>query len=228
MKRIPGLLLAALAFSLSSCVSSSSLPISIFQEIASASSGKLISDEGDEYTIVNPSAEYPLDSGRYMVNCEVLRKTGEHTFEAVLKGIVKAEGSEILKKSEAAPEALEEDPLDIVDVWISGGYVNMRNTCISLKDSPTGHLVNLVLDDSSIKGDSLFLDMCHNSFGEKPDNPDHKGRTFMVRTYYSSYPLKGVIPEGHSKKVIVLGWNRYSDYEKFNVEKHSVAHTFEY
>lgn len=228
MKRVHWLPLAILAFSLSSCVSSSSLPISVFQGIVTASSGKLISDEGDEYTLVNSQTEYPLDSGRYMVSCDVLRKTGGHRFEAVLNGIVKAEGSTVLKKSEASPEDLADDPLDIGDVWISGGYVNMRNTCISLKDSPTSHLVNLVFDDIASKEDSLFFYMCHNSFGEKPDNDEHKSKTFLVRTYYSSYNLDGVIPHSHSNRVITIRWCKYSDYEKFNVEKHSASHSFEY
>lgn len=229
MKGIIRLTLASLIFSLSSCISSSnSLPVFILQEIVSASSGKLLSDEGDEYTLVNPQSEYPLESGRYMVSCEVLRKTGEHSYDAVLKEIVKADGGPVLKLSEASPEELADDPLDVVDIWISGGYVNMRNTCISLKDSPTQHLVNLVFDDIESVKDTLFFSMRHNSFGEKPDNPDHKGKTFLVRTYYSSYPLEGILPEGHSKKVLALSWNKYSDYEKFNVERHSTAHSFEY
>lgn len=222
------IVLGALAFSLISCVSSSSLPVFIFEGMVTAASGELISDTGDRYVIVNPDADCPLDSGRFMVSCDAMRKTAEHEYEGRLNGIVKAEGPQILTRSGASAEALECDPLDVVDVWISGDHINMRNCCITLKDSPTGHLVNLVFDDTASRGDTLFFSMCHNSFGEKPDNPQHKSKTFLARTYFSSYSLEKTVPRSHSRKVICLKWRRYSDNGEFVIEEHSASHSYEY
>lgn len=219
----------ALAFILTSCVSSgNSLPLSIFQGMVTCRSGALVSDDGDRYSLMNPDTGCALDSGRFMAICEVWRKTAEHQYEARLVDITKAEGPKILKMSETEAEALEKDPLDVVDIWVSGDYINMQNQCITLKGSPTGHLVNLVFDDTASRGDTLFFSMCHNSFGEKPDNPQHKSKTFMVTTYFSSYSLEGTVPRSNSKKVICLKWRKYSDFKKFNVEEHSVSHICEY
>lgn len=227
-KGIIRLALAASAFLPTACVSSDSLPIFLYQGMVTASSGKLITDEGDRYSIVTPVSDFNLDSGRFMASCEVMRKTAEHEYDARLVDIIKAEGPGILTRSKAPVEALQEDPLDVADIWISGNHINMQNQCITLKDSPTGHLVNLVFDDAASRGDTLFFSMCHNSFGEKPDNPQHKSKTFLAKTYFSSYSLEGTVPRSNSKKVICLRWRKYSDFKDFKVEEHSVSHIYEY
>ena len=227
-KGIIRLALAASAFLPTACVSSDSLPIFLYQGMVTASSGKLITDEGDRYSIVLPDTDFALDSGRFMASCKVMCKIAEHEYDARLVDIIKAEGPGILTRSKAAVETLQEDPLDVVDVWISGDHINMRNQCITLKDSPTGHLVNLVFDDAASRGDTLFFSMCHNSFGKKPDNPQYKSKTFLAKTYFSSYKLEGTVPRGNAKRVICLRWRKYSDFKDFKVEEHSVSHIYEY
>lgn len=187
--------------------------------MVTASKGHLISDDGSKYLLSEPVPGDDLSSGRYMVRCGILEKTGEDTYEVELLSIEKAVCTDIMKGSEAEPGHYGSDPDNVENVWISGRYLNMLNCLETIPQSGTVHEINLVYEDLRSHDDSLFFTLCHDAHGETPGTTPGG---YVQQHYYSSYDIWPFLPEGYDESVITLDWvwdGRHSVSQKIKIKR---------
>ena len=198
----------------SACNTEGSLPLGITQEMMTASKGKLITDSGITFNLTNSSSTFDLTHGRYWATCEIMDMKSETEYDVRLTALEPAISPDILVLSQIPEGKLGTDPICIhEDFWLSGNYINMRNSHFCLPDSDGTHAVNLVFDDIRSHDDSLFFILSHNSHGEKPDNPEYKDKTFVLTSYFTSVSFKDYIPAGSSKFIVTLDWKWYTNAE---------------
>ena len=168
-----------------------------------------ISDQGNIFHVVEQSGtsyEDLLKTERAYILCDILNKTvgGEsneydirlHTSAKVLVKDI------IVLGTETTEEMLKEDPIDIRNIWISGGYLNLYIEFLVKKGSQTPHLVNLIQKEAE---EGYLFRFTHNASGETIENyPDE---AFEIAGGYISFPINKVIRENEAK--LIIEWTRY-------------------
>ena len=200
MKRIvlPAVFIVVLA-AFSSCKREGDLPLYHFQEMVTASDGKLMSDDGVTYEVLNRKKE--IGDGRWYVKGFAMGKKGDDVLEVKLSSMQQALSKKVLKLSEAGEEEVGSDPIRIENIWLSGTYINMLNGHMAPQKAGVAHKVNLLFDDIRSNSDTLFFSLRHNAEGEKGEE---------YSSYYTSFPFGEFIPSGKSEFVVVLGWRWFS------------------
>lgn len=203
MKRIilPAVFIIILV-AVSSCKREGDLPLCHFQEMVTASSGKLISDEGVTYKVLNMEKE--TGDGRWYVKGFAMREKGDDVLEVKLSSMKQALSKNVLKLSESSEEELGNDPVNVENIWLSGSYINMLNGH-NYDSGKSGaiHKVNLVFDDARSGPDTLYFSLRHNAAGDKGDT---------YTSYYTSFPFKEYIPSGKTGCVVTVEWKWDADH----------------
>lgn len=229
MKAISRLALVfAIALAAFSCSKNSDIIVSRLSTIVTANAGNLVTDRG-EILIVRSGAEgKDLTSGRFFVTCDVLTDRGGNQFDVDVLKIYNVLTKDICRTDEALEaEALVQDPIDIENIWISGGYINMETLIFYIQDSDTKHLLNLVLDQTASNADTLFFDVRHNAYGETPDNPSYKARVFIGGVSYASFPLSSLPAPITKKTVVSFRYPWYTDYTTYAKKDFDVTGTYD-
>lgn len=194
--------LIAIAACVLSCAGEGSLPLYYTQEMVTAAEGKLLSDEGLTYEVLNSGKA--IGDGRWFAGCFVMGRKSDKVLEVKLNNLEQALSKSVPKLSGSSEEELGNDPINIENIWISGTYVNMRNGH-NYDSGKTGtiHKVNLVFDDARSGTDTLFFSLRHNAAGEKGD-------TYI--SYYTSFPFNEYIPSGKTGCIVTIEWKWDKDY----------------
>lgn len=172
--------------------------------MGNVTAGRFVSDQGNIFNVVEQNCTEKIDTmKRALVVCDVLRKTEgmENEYDIRLNMVNNVLTKSPLVMSEITDEdAKVTDPVQIKEIWYSGGYLNIY-IMIPVERGSTGrHLINLVVDDNLSTGDSYTLELRHNGFGEvwSEENPD-----YVLGGAYVSFPL-GEVFSGNSAKVTLL------------------------
>lgn len=173
----------------------------------------IISDQGNTFNIVESFYNVKLDSfeyGRVILSCDVLKKTSEKNYDIRLTGIASVLTKAPVLAGSVTPESeiAVDNPLLILDMGYSGGYINMFIQFAKKTDSEQKHLINLVYDGVTTAEDgakTYTFTLRHNAFEEVPaeDNIDE----FEPAAEYVSFPVAGLI-EGDKAKVSIK-WNTH-------------------
>ena len=187
----------------------------------------IISDQGNTFDITesyygNLDLSW-FDYGRVMINCDVLRKTGDYRYDIRLTNIVSVLTKSVVKAStitDPASEVNVENAINIREMWYSGGYINMLIEFAVKQGSQTKHLINLVhhdvftADEDSAKENIYAFTLRHNAFGEVPNEHD----IYTTSLGYVSFPIASLITE--EKATLIIQWEshkfengRYNFYE---------------
>ncbi len=123
-------------------------------------------DNGIVYQISeNATGGVIADSDRTLAYFDLLEKLSENNYKIRVNYIYSPLCKDAVVRSNASEDALAEDPLYIMEGWISGGYVNLMFEFTYKGNSSTRHLINLVYDDSQ-PSDTLRFNFTHNGYGE--------------------------------------------------------------
>lgn len=168
----------------------------------------IVSDQGNVFTIVNTDIDLSkFEYGRVMIGCDVLRETSENHYDINLWGIASVLTKEAIKSSIITVPESEynvNDPINIREIWYSGGYINMMIEFLAKSDSDTKHLISLIHDDSVTEEGRYTFTLRHNAFGEVPSGTDED---FEPSIGYVSFPIAGIIKEDTAK--ITLKWKSH-------------------
>lgn len=209
--------LMAIALAAMSCFKNSDIVVSRVSTIVTASGGKLLTDRGETFVAKNSIEGNDLSSGRWFVSCDILANHGQGLYEVNVLSIFPVLVKDILQSSSPLDaDKLVEDPISIDNIWVSGGFINMETMIYCIKDSETKHMLNLVLDTEASNADTLYFNIRHNAFKEKPENPVFASQTFVGGVSYSSFPL-GSLPAPIEKKIVLTF--RYPWYLEFETYK---------
>ena len=174
--------------------------------MGNAVEGIFISDQGNIFNVVeNPCNGDILAADRSLVVCDVLNKTkgGEsNEYDVRLKRITDVLTKNIIPTgTEPSEELKNDDPINVEDIWLSGGYVNLYILFPIKPGSGTIHYINLVQKETTEAGVYVFH-LQHNAQGETVENMSDELLGLGGR--YVSFPLSKIIAEDNAQ--FELNW----------------------
>lgn len=162
----------------------------------------LLADDGVRY--VFPKAEAGFDwngAKRVYAVIDVTKALSDSVYEARLDSYkIPLFKEPVVVDGPDQADALGTADIKVNDIWYSGGCLNMVNVIRVLASGDDKHTVNLVVKSKQIAGDTVRFEMRH-----LPDPPAGDGDSITDYTFYSSFPLKGVLEEG--EHIIKVSWN---------------------
>ncbi len=170
--------------------------------------GTFTSDQGNIFTVVEQNcAEGWEDMKRAFVSCDVLRKVEgtENEYEIRLNACHSVLTKDIVNKTvaDADTEMAVQDPVNIADFWIAGGFVNMYLQFEVRSGSTKKHLINFVLDEEASNGGKYVFNLRHNAFGESIIYNDNE--TVLAGSFVS-FPINDLINEDSAELVVSYNW----------------------
>ena len=170
--------------------------------------GTFTSDYGNIFTVVEKNCTADLEKMKRAITlCDVLSKVEgtENVYNVRLNACQEVLTKNYVEKdtADADSEMSVEDPVNIQEMWISGGYLNLFINFEVNPNKNTKHLINLVLDEeASVEGSYTFL-LRHNSFG---DSFIHGAQETVFGGTYVSFPIADLIKENSAEITIRFEW----------------------
>lgn len=176
---------------------------------------RLQTDNGNIYNIVeNDSGSMIADTlKRVMISCDVLSAVSGKSNEYDIR-IIDFRGAlceEPVVASSIPLDTLGVDGVNVVQAWVSGGYLNSFLNVTLKRNSETVHDINLLFDDFKSNADTLYFKMRHNAHGESPENPEESLNNLVFAGVYASFPLNNILPIGGKYPIVHLEWDWYLD-----------------
>jgi len=203
------LAIAVLLAGLSSCKKDSTILYNDQTMGNVISSGKLLTDTGLTYDIVEQTCDGLIDTlDRVLVVCDILRKVSSSEYEVRLNKFYRVLYKSPIPLSEVDDETVGNDPILPSTSWISGGCVNMLTAISFVSTTATRHFVNLVYDDVQSTSDTLRFKLRHNGFGEVYGQYTPTEDVTIGSTYVS-FPISSYMPSGKSSVVVKVFYDWY-------------------
>lgn len=169
--------------------------------------GRFVSDQGNIFNIVEQTCEGEIEKmTRAIVLCDVLNETdgAEKEYDVKMTNLRSVLEKNPVHISQATSEEIAViDPVNIEELWYSGGYINMLISFFAKTDSKVEHEINLVYDKN--EDGSYTFNLRHNADGELA-TVDNVSVMRQVGAYVS-FPLKDAVPENEA--VLKFRWNWY-------------------
>ena len=213
---IPKALSAALAaLLLVSCLNKGEYLYSDTGMCTKIGADRLRTDGGAIYNIVENSSgsNFSQTSKRIMISCDVQSAVPGTTNEYNIRLIDFREAlvDEPVTASAMTADTLGNDGINVVQAWVSGGYLNSYLNVTMKNYSDTSHDIKVLFDDVRSNSDTLFFKMRHNAHGESPENPEMSFNQLTLAGVYASFPLAGILPVGGNYPTVHLEWDWYTD-----------------
>lgn len=202
MSKIRNILTIIFVLALTSCMKDSTIE---YRNVAMGNftEGKFISDNGVIFNIrENAAAEFPDTVKRAFISCDILTQVGNDEYDIRLTGVNPVfTKAPVDSTAVTEPDIFVEDPLNIAEMWVSGGYINMFIQVPMKYGSTKAHLINLVRNDECKEEGTYEFTLKHNAFGEVITSAD---QDFIIGGTYASFPVSGIL-EGDNC-VICIRW----------------------
>jgi len=174
------------------------------------SPNRIVLDSGLEYTIVDQKCDGTLETGtRVIVVCDIVKKRSATKFDVKLISFAVPLNKEAVRAS-TLTESLGEDPIFINNLWVSGGYLNMRFTVREFEEGKT-HYINLEWDDAA-PIDTLRFTLRHDDGIDGIVIPSEVDDSAVYGAAYATFPIEAIVPAGMKEIPIKLKWNWDKEY----------------
>lgn len=181
------LLLSLLA---TSCLKDSTLYVEDFSDFATVYEGKLVTDQAYRLTVVENKTEnetWKVEGKRYFIVCDILNRN----LEVRLKDILVVDLKDALPYTEEENEP--DDPVEVMDQAISGGYINMSLAYYADPDSNAAHVFSLYYVEDKVTN-HITLHLLHEGDDENPVYMETK--YLEKRSKLISVPLWNLLERG--------------------------------
>lgn len=172
--------------------------------------GRFVSDQGNTFNVVEQTCDGKLDQmQRAMVLCDVLNETSgaKDEYDVRLTKFTSVQEKDPVPASEATDEKFSTmDPINIQELWYSGGYLNMTILFPVAQGSTAVHEINLIYtrnDDGT-----YAFNLRHNASGDVIDTDNLNN--MEIAGAYVSFPITKVINEDKAKLTINWKWFKVS------------------
>lgn len=172
--------------------------------------GSFISDQGNTFNVVEQTCLGKLDTmERAIVICDILNQTAggrENDYDVRLNAMSEVLTKDILATgTELDEEESVQDPINIRNLWISGGYINMFVEFPCKSNSKVAHMLNLVQVESSEANKYTFR-LHHNAYGETLNDNSEENSNWVYAGGYVSFPISTFIKEKEADIRIEWKW----------------------
>lgn len=185
--------------------------------------GRFVSDNGNTFNVVEQNCEGKVDTmKRAIVICDILKETAgaENEYDIRLNQLASVLTKNPISVTEAIGDAAAKDPINIRELWYSGGYLNMYIQVPVKEGSEVKHLINLVY--TANQDGSFTFELRHNAFGELRNDADPKS---YLGGGHVSFPILDVIKKDNAKLNIKWKWYESAGYAWTNTIK---EYSYEY
>ena len=168
--------------------------------------GKFLSDQGNIFNIVEQQCSGNIaKEKRAIVICDVLNETEGATkeYDVRLRQFASVLEKNAILAAEATEEELVEDPIQIVELWFSGGYINMQLMSHIKRENSQKHLINLVY--SKNEDGKYIITLHHNAYGEVY-SPETADQLILSTGGYVSFPLSFIEED---EATFIFNWKWY-------------------
>jgi len=177
--------------------------------MAGVTDGLLLTDSGLTYHITEYGCEeIPDTTKRVFALCDILRvRQGEDdAYDVRLRDFARVLQKDPVMSGSVDTETLGEDPVELVQAWTSGPYINTRLALTVVQNSSVKHRINLLLDEERSSADTLFFELRHDASGEYYGASGIDSSKLKTAGSYASFPVKQLIPEGKESVVMQISW----------------------
>lgn len=189
--------------------------------------GRFISDQGNIFNFVENNHQGKItEHKRAIVLCDVLEETDGKTneYDVRLNQFAPVLEKNAITLESASDEDKAEDPIQIVSLWFSGGYLNLEVRSHIKKENSQKHLINLIYTKD---GDGKYnMTLCHNAFGEVYGN-ETAGELIIPSSSYVSFPLSFIEEDSAT---FTFSWKWYESpgvgYDFTKVKTNSFEHNW--
>lgn len=153
-----------------SCLKEDMFSIQGYQDFATAYQGKLVTDNGLSLTIVKNESgneNWKNEGERFLILCDILNRN----LETTLKGVQDVDIVHPVPYTESEDEP--DDPVDVFNHSISGGYINMVLEYYTNPTSNTAHVLSFYYETNAAK-DEFTFHVLHEGNDENPAFMDEK------------------------------------------------------
>ncbi len=205
---IIGLVAAIIAISAASCAKEDNTMRYGNATMGNIVDGVFISDQGNIFNVTEQACDGRLDTmKRAFVICDIIQNTpegAENEYDVRLNHMVKVLEKDAIPVSDIENlETYMNDPLILIDVWFSGGYVNLYIMIPVDRSGKIPHELNLLHEQKD--GAYKFI-IRHNAQGEIIKEEGNNGNLALAYAY-ASFPISTVIKEDSA--MIEIEWNSY-------------------
>ena len=213
------IILAIIAAAFSSCLKDNVIMYGE-QTFCDVKDGRLYTDTGNIYTVVNNSTGEVWDTlSRAFIYCDVLNKTKdaatENEYDIDLKAFARVLPKVPALKSGADDAVVGTDPVLFVQGWVSGVdklNLNVRFAISYKKESKTMHLLSVLFDDDKSNADTLVFELRHNGNGEVFGGENIQDDETAFTDGYLSFKLDDYLPDNQESIVIRINSMWYKQY----------------
>ena len=162
----------------------------------------LLADDGMKYIFPDAAADFDWSGAkRVFAVFDVTKSVSDSVYQATLNRYsVPLYKEPVLVDGPDKADSLGKADIKVSDIWYSGGCLNMINVIKVLASGEDKHTVNLVTRKKQLDKDTLRFELRH-----LPDPEPVEGDAVTDYTFYSTFPLGNVMPEGESI-VLKVDW----------------------
>ena len=210
IKRMTLIAAAAICFAAVSCNKDNTIQYNN-TTMGNVVDGAYVSDQGNIFHIAEQTCSGKIDTmKRALTVCDVLNKTEggkDNEYDVRMNRILQV----LVKDIAPAGTEVEEDvkvehPVNIDQLWISGGYINMYITFPFNEANKAKHMINLVQQESKEAG-TYELRLTHNAF-EDALTPDSDIWQYKLSGGYVSFPINSFMKEDEA--IIKISWKGFN------------------
>ena len=167
--------------------------------------GRFVSDQGHILNVVDQTCDGKLDTlKRAIIVCDILNVTdgASNQYDVRVHQLASVLAKSPVALADATGDIEVTDPINMSELWYSGGYLNLYIQIIRNQNSTQAkHLINLVYEKAD--DGSYIFELRHNGFGDVYKS----GEGFSFAGAYVSFPITKIIAENSAK--ITIRWKWY-------------------
>lgn len=187
--------------------------------MGNVTNGIYISDQGNTFNIVEQTCAGKIDTmKRVLTVCDVLNKTEggqENEYDVRMNLMLPVLVKDIIPAGTEDEESSRVNyPININQLWISGGYINMNVSFFYKESADAEHYVNLVQQESEEAGAYTFT-LTHHTFEAEIEDVDMIG--YKVTGGYVSFPINSFMKEDEAK--LTITWTGFDTNNFFKTEE---------
>lgn len=199
-----------------SCLKDAGFSVSNYSDFATAYEGKLVTDNAYRLTVVeneSGSTAWQDEGKRFFIVCDILNRNLEIKLKSLRDVDIVHPNPYVEDENEA------DDPVEVLDNSISGGYVNLALSVFGDPSADTDHLVTFYYTANEQQDEFTFY-VLHQGNHENPAYMDEK--KLEAKNFVFSIPLWDLLKKNTSTRLnLCLYQLKKDDSGKYIVEKNT-------
>ena len=178
-----------------SCLKDNTIYIENYSDFATSVEGKLVTDKNIRLTVVEnktDSEAWKTEGERFFIVCDILNRN----LETRLKSLLHVDIEEALPYTEDENEP--DDPVEVMDQSVSGGYINLALEYFANPSSNAAHVLSCYYEANAAQDEFTFY-VLHEGNDENPACMDEK--KLERQSALVSIPLWNLLKKGTPTKL---------------------------